>query len=95
MKANLFIFIGKKKNIATVFCSELIAIDKNFSQNQWTGDHVAKLEWVKQKVTILQSYIELQASVLPTQLRLDLKFHRPKKLFCYMTLKTTCILIWH
>jgi len=71
----------KKKNNATFFCGESIAIDKNFSQNQSTGDHVAKLEQVKQKVTILQSYIELQASVLPTQLRSDLKFHRPNNYF--------------
>ncbi len=76
-------FFARKeiKNTTTFFFSELIAIDKNFSQNQSTGDHVAKLEQVKQKVMILQSYIELQASVLPTQLRLDLNFHRPNNYF--------------
>lgn len=77
----LFFCYGRKKNNTTFFCSESIAIDKNFSQNQLTGDHVAKLEWVKQKVTILQSYIELQASVLPTQPRSDLKFHGPNNYF--------------
>jgi hypothetical protein len=41
---------------------------------------VAKLERVKQNMTILQSCIELQASVLATQLRLDLKFHRPNNI---------------
>ncbi len=82
IKPKFFFWLGKeKKNIATFFCSELIATDKNFSQNQLKGDHVAKLERVKQKVMILQSYIELQASVLLTQLRSDLKFHRPNNYF--------------
>jgi hypothetical protein len=54
-----FFLLGKEKNTATFFCSESIAIDKNFSQNQsiarWLcskartsqtkGNNIVKLHW--------------------------------------------------